>query len=208
MKSLKLYISLIGHTLKLSVDDVELNIWKDECVTFHISWSWFFPVNCELNSLICIHQSQSWTVKMFVSWCTLICSSMKIIFMKEKSMTVWVQSFMKTISYYSCVISTHKVCLCCRSCRKVDEFFTLAPEGFAYFDKKENKLIVFVHIASLLLLGSDRVGLARLMIFLFFISLLPVPPGLLGSIETLIFMGLFPNQRVLSGGSSVSGGII
>ena len=32
-----IFILLISHTLKLSVDDVELSFWRDEDVTFHIS---------------------------------------------------------------------------------------------------------------------------------------------------------------------------
>ena len=38
----------------------------------------------------------------------LIFSSVKIVFINEKSITVWVQSFMKTISNYFCVISPHE----------------------------------------------------------------------------------------------------
>ena len=34
---------------------------------------------------------------------------------------------MKKISNYVCTILLHEFCLCCSSCRKVDNFFTIAP---------------------------------------------------------------------------------
>ena len=65
-------VLLIGHTLKLSVDDVELSIWEDEDVAFHINWTQCFDIiiwyyNYELNSFLHIHQSQSWTIKINVT---------------------------------------------------------------------------------------------------------------------------------------------
>ena len=60
-------ISVISHTFKLSVDDVELSIWEDEDVIFHILWAWHFPVNCKLNSFFRIPKSQSTCMKVIVS---------------------------------------------------------------------------------------------------------------------------------------------
>ena len=50
------------------------------------------------------------------------------VFVTEKSMTTWKQSFMKKISNYFCVISQNEFCICCRSCWKVDKFFTFDQE--------------------------------------------------------------------------------
>ena len=50
------------------------------------------------------------------------------VFVTEKSITAWEQSFMKTISSYICVISPYEFCICCRSCGKVDKFFTVEQE--------------------------------------------------------------------------------
>ena len=46
------------------------------------------------------------------------------VFVREKSVTVWGQSFMKTISNYFCVIFPHEFCLYCRCCRTLEKFFT------------------------------------------------------------------------------------
>ena len=61
-------ISLTGHAFKLSVDDVELSIREDKNATFHIPWTWCPPVNCELNLFFRIHQSQSTSMKIIISY--------------------------------------------------------------------------------------------------------------------------------------------
>ena len=62
------------------------------------------------------------------SWFALIYYSVKTVSVTEKSMTAWEHSFMKTISNYFCVISSYEFCICCRSCWKVDRFFTIERE--------------------------------------------------------------------------------
>ena len=61
-------------------------------------------------------------------WFALIYYSVKTVSVTEKSMTAWEHSFMKTIWNYFCVISSYEFCICCRSCWKVDRFFTIERE--------------------------------------------------------------------------------
>ena len=61
------------------------------------------------------------------------------VFVREKSVTVWGQSFMKTISNYFCVIFPHEFCLYCRCCRTLEKFFTIEPER-----RSIDALIVFI----------------------------------------------------------------
>ena len=63
----KLYVKSVSHTLELFVHDVELSIRQDENMALHISWSWHCPIDRNLNSVFCVHQSQSGAMKLIFS---------------------------------------------------------------------------------------------------------------------------------------------
>ena len=74
-------------------------------ITHHHAW-----INHSILLTVCVKIFQISILCLLAkkSWCALIFSSVKIVFINEKSIAVWVQSFMKTISNYFCVISPHE----------------------------------------------------------------------------------------------------